>query len=214
MKIFLDTAQIDEIRKAHDIGLLDGVTTNPSLIAKSGRPLEEVAHDICKLIEGPVSIETTTLIANDLIKEGKKIAKIAKNAVVKIALTEEGLKACKALSSEGIKVNVTLCFSPTQALLAAKAGAAYISPFVGRLDDIATSGMELISQIVTIYQNYDFKTEVLVASVRHPTHVVEAALLGADVATMPFTVYKQLFKHTLTDIGLERFLKDWESVPK
>ena len=214
MKIFLDTAQINEIREANDLGLLDGVTTNPSLIAKSGRPFEEVAHDICKLIEGPVSIETTTLTAHDLIKEGKKIAKIAKNAVVKIALTEEGLKACKALSSEGIKVNVTLCFSPTQALLAAKAGAAYISPFVGRLDDIATSGMELISQIVTIYRNYDFKTEVLVASVRHPTHVVEAALLGADIATMPFSVFKQLFKHTLTDIGLERFLKDWESVPK
>lgn len=214
MKIFLDTAEVKEIREANDLGLLDGVTTNPSLIAKSGRPFEEVASEICDLIEGPVSIETTTLTANDLIKEGKKIAKIAKNAVVKIALTEQGLKACKALSSDGIKVNVTLCFSPTQALLAAKAGAAYISPFVGRLDDIATSGMELISEIVTIYRNYHFKTEVLVASVRHPIHVVRAALLGADVATMPFSIFKQLFKHTLTDIGLERFLKDWESVPK
>lgn len=214
MKIFLDTAEVKEIREAHDLGLLDGVTTNPSLIAKSGRPFEEVAAEICKLIEGPVSIETTSLMANDLIREGKKIAKIAKNAVVKIALTEQGLKACKALNSEGIKVNVTLCFSPAQALLAAKAGAAYISPFVGRLDDIATSGMNLISEIVTIYRNYHFKTEVLVASVRHPIHVVRAALLGADVATMPFSVFKQLFKHTLTDLGLERFLKDWESVPK
>lgn len=214
MKIFLDTAEINEIREANSLGLLDGVTTNPSLIAKSGRPFDEVTHEICKLVDGPVSIETTTPTADELIKEGKKIAKIAKNAVVKIALTGEGLKACKALNADGIKVNVTLCFSPTQALLAAKAGAAYISPFVGRLDDYATSGMELISQIVTIYRNYKFRTEVLVASVRHPIHVTEAALLGADVATMPFSVFKQLFKHSLTDIGLERFLKDWESVPK
>ncbi|OGQ61257.1 MAG: fructose-6-phosphate aldolase [Deltaproteobacteria bacterium RIFCSPLOWO2_12_FULL_38_8] len=214
MKFFIDTADIKEIKEASELGILDGVTTNPSLIAKTGRPFKSVIDDICKAVNGPISVETTTLKVKELIEEGKKIAKIHKNVVVKLACNMDGLKACKALSSEGIKVNVTLCFSPTQALFAAKAGATYISPFVGRLDDISHSGMDLIQQIVTIYKNYNFKTEVLVASIRHPLHVVEAALMGAHVATMPFNVITQLFKHPLTDIGLERFLKDWEKVPK
>ncbi len=214
MKFFIDTADVTEIREAASLGVLDGVTTNPSLIAKTGRPYKEVISDICKLVNGPISVETTTLKASDLIEEGQKISKIHSNVVVKLACTVDGLKACKALSSDGIRVNMTLCFSPTQALIAAKAGASYISPFVGRLDDISESGMDLIRQIVTIYKNYHFPTEVLVASIRHPLHVVEAALMGAHVATMPFNVLTQLFKHPLTDSGLERFLKDWEKVPK
>ena len=214
MKFFLDTADVHEIREAVSLGVLDGVTTNPSLIAKTGRPYKEVVSEICKLVNGPISVETTTLKAHDLIEEGQKIAKIHSNVVVKLACTVDGLKACKALSSDDIRVNMTLCFSPTQALIAAKAGASYISPFVGRLDDISESGMDLIKQIVTIYKNYHFSTEVLVASIRHPLHIVEAALLGAHVATMPFNVLTQLFKHPLTDSGLERFLKDWEKVPK
>jgi len=214
MKFFIDTADINEIREAKSLGVLDGVTTNPSLIAKTGRPYKEVISDICKLVNGPISVETTTLKASDLIEEGQKISKIHSNVVVKLACTVDGLKACKALSSDGIHVNMTLCFSPTQALIAAKAGATYISPFVGRLDDISESGMDLIRQIITIYKNYHFPTEVLVASIRHPLHVVEAAMLGAHVATLPFNVLTQLFKHPLTDSGLERFLKDWEKVPK
>jgi len=214
MKFFIDTADVEEIRQAKSLGLLDGVTTNPSLIAKTGRPFREVVDEICKLVDGPISVETTTLSARELIAEGQALAKIHKNVVVKVALTEEGLKACKALTSDGLHVNVTLCFSAAQALLAAKAGATYISPFVGRLDDIAESGMGLIQQIVTIYKNYDFKTQILVASIRHPMHVVESALLGAHVATIPFNVIQQLSKHPLTDIGLKRFLKDWEKVPK
>ena len=214
MKFFIDTADVTEIREAASLGVLDGVTTNPSLIAKTGRPYKEVVSEICKLVNGPISVETTTLKASDLIEEGQKIAKIHPNVVVKLACTVDGLKACKALSSDGIRVNMTLCFSPTQALIAAKAGASYISPFVGRLDDIAESGMDLIRQIVTIYKNYHFPTEVLVASIRHPLHVVEAAMLGAHVATIPFNVLTQLFKHPLTDSGLSAFLKDWEKVPK
>ena len=214
MKFFIDTADVEEIRQAKSLGLLDGVTTNPSLIAKTGRPFREVVDEICKLVDGPISVETTTLSARELIAEGQALAKIHKNVVIKVALTEEGLKACKALTSDGLHVNVTLCFSAAQALLAAKAGATYISPFVGRLDDIAESGMGLIQQIVTIYKNYDFKTQILVASIRHPMHVVESALLGAHVATIPFNVIQQLSKHPLTDIGLKRFLKDWEKVPK
>lgn len=214
MKFFIDTADVKEIREAEALGILDGVTTNPSLIAKTGRPFKEVIEEICKIVHGPISAETTTLHAEDVIEEGHQLAKIHKNIVVKVACNMDGLKACKALSSEGIKVNVTLCFSPNQALLAAKAGATYISPFVGRLDDISHSGMGLIRQIATIYKNYNFKTEILVASIRHPLHVVEAAEIGAHVATMPFSVITQLFKHPLTDLGLERFLKDWEKVPK
>ena len=214
MKFFIDTADVTEIREAASLSVLDGVTTNPSLIAKTGRPYKEVISDICKLVNGPISVETTTLKASDLIEEGQKIAKIHSNVVVKLACTVDGLKACKALSSDGIRTNMTLCFSPTQALIAAKAGASYISPFVGRLDDIAESGMDLIRQIVTIYKNYHFPTEVLVASIRHPLHVVEAAMLGAHVSTMPFNFLTQLFKHPLTDSGLSAFLKDWEKVPK
>ena len=214
MKFFIDTADVQEIREAKSLGVLDGVTTNPSLIAKTGRPYKEVISDICKLVNGPISVETTLLKASDLIEEGQKIAKIHSNVVVKLASTVDGLKACKALSSDGIRINMTLCFSPAQALIAAKAGATYISPFVGRLDDISESGMDLIRQIVTIYKNYHFSTEVLVASIRHPLHVVEAALIGAHVATMPFNVLTQLFKHPLTESGLSAFLKDWEKVPK
>ena len=213
MKFFLDTADIHEIREAHSMGLIDGVTTNPSLIAKTGRGFDEVVSEICSLIEGPVSLETVSLEAEGMVQEGEKLIRYGKNVVVKVPLTHEGLKAVRSLKSKGIKSNVTLCFSPVQALLAAKAGAAYISPFVGRLDDISCNGMEVIEQIVKIYKNYNYSTEVLVASVRHPIHVLTAALLGADVATVPFVVIKQLVQHPLTDIGVERFLKDWEKVP-
>ncbi|MDP6559917.1 MAG: fructose-6-phosphate aldolase [Candidatus Binatia bacterium] len=213
MKFFLDTADIHEIREAHSMGLIDGVTTNPSLIAKTGRGFDEVVSEICSLIEGPVSLETVSLEAEGMVQEGEKLTRYGKNVVVKVPLTHEGLKAVRSLKSKGIKSNVTLCFSPVQALLAAKAGAAYISPFVGRLDDISCNGMEVIEQIVKIYKNYNYSTEVLVASVRHPIHVLTAALLGADVATVPFVVIKQLVQHPLTDIGVERFLKDWEKVP-
>lgn len=214
MKFFIDTADIDEIKDAKELGLLDGVTTNPSLIAKTRRPFRDVVDEICKMVDGPISVETTHVSARDLIKEGQDFSKIHKNVVVKVALTEDGLKACKALSTDGIKVNVTLCFSASQALLAAKVGAEYISPFIGRLDDVSEIGMNLISQISTIYKNYHFKTKILAASIRHPVHVVEAALIGADVATMPLKVMKQLFKHPLTDIGLKQFLNDWEKVPR
>lgn len=213
MKFFIDTADIQEIREAHSLGLIDGVTTNPSLIAKTGRGFSEVVSEICALVQGPVSLETVSQEAAGMAREGEQLMRYGKNVVVKVPSTTEGLKAVRLLGERGIKTNVTLCFSPVQALLAAKAGAAYISPFVGRLDDISQSGMELIEQIVKIYVNYKFTTEVLVASIRNPIHVMTAALMGAHVATMPYAVIKQLAQHPLTDIGMERFLKDWEKVP-
>lgn len=214
MKIFIDSADINEIKEANDMGVIDGVTTNPSLIAKTKRPFAEVIKEICDIVDGPISAETVTLEADSIFKEALKLAKIHNNIVVKIPLMTEGLKAVKMCAAEGIKTNVTLCFSANQALLAAKAGATYISPFVGRLDDIAHIGMDLIEQIVTIYQNYDFATQVLVASVRNPIHVLEAAQMGADVSTIPFSVIQQLAKHPLSDIGIKKFLADWEKVPK
>ncbi|MCL5021383.1 MAG: fructose-6-phosphate aldolase [Bacteroidetes bacterium] len=212
MKFFIDTANLDEIKEAAELGILDGVTTNPSLVAKEKYDIsfKELIGEICKIVPGPVSAEVVSTDVEGMMNEAHDLAKIASNVVVKIPLIKEGLKAVKRLKSEGIKTNVTLCFSPNQALLAAKAGASFISPFIGRLDDISTEGMELIEQIVTIYGNYGFDTEVLVASVRHPMHVAQAALLGADVVTMPFKVIDQLIKHPLTDIGLERFLADWK----
>jgi transaldolase len=214
MKFYLDTASVKEIQEAASLGLLDGVTTNPSLVAKEGRVFREVLVEICNLVDGPISAEVVSLEADAMVKEGRELAKIHKNIVVKVPLIAEGLKATKRLAAEGIKVNVTLCFSPTQALLAAKAGAWCVSPFIGRLDDISSNGMELIRQIVTIYKNYDFKTYVLVASVRHPQHVVEAALAGGHICTMPFAIFQQMVKHPLTDIGLKKFLADWEAQNK
>lgn len=210
MKFFIDTADVGEIRDLAATGLVDGVTTNPSLVAKTGRAFLEVVKEICAVVEGPVSAEVTATDFDTMLKEGHKLARIADNVAVKVPLTPHGLKTCKALASEGIKVNVTLCFSPAQAILAAKAGAAYISPFVGRLDDIGTDGMGLIADIVQIYRSYDlFTTEVLVASVRHPIHVVESAKMGADVVTLPPAVLRQMFNHPLTDKGLAAFLADW-----
>lgn len=214
MKFFLDTANVKEIQEAASLGLLDGVTTNPSLVAKEGRSFKEMLIEICKIVDGPISAEVVSLEANAMVKEGKDLAKIHKNIVVKVPLIAEGLKATKRLAAEGIKVNVTLCFSPTQALLAAKAGAWCVSPFIGRLDDISSNGMELIRQILTIYRNYDYKTLVLVASVRHPQHVVEAALAGGHICTMPFAIFQQMVKHPLTDSGLKKFLADWEAQTK
>jgi len=214
MKFFLDTANVKEIQEAASLGLLDGVTTNPSLVAKEGRSFKEVLIEICNIVDGPISAEVVSLEANAMVKEGKELAKIHKNIVVKVPLIAEGLKATKKMAAEGIKVNVTLCFSPTQALLAAKAGAWCVSPFIGRLDDISSNGMELIRQILTIYHNYDFKTQVLVASVRHPQHVVEAALAGGHICTMPFSIFQQMVKHPLTDNGLKKFLADWEAQAK
>jgi transaldolase len=214
MKFFLDTANVKEIQEAASLGLLDGVTTNPSLVAKEGRSFKEVLVEICNIVDGPISAEVVSLDADAMVKEGKELVKIHKNIVVKVPLIAEGLKATKRLAAEGIKVNVTLCFSPTQALLAAKAGAWCVSPFIGRLDDISSNGMELIRQILTIYRNYDYKTQVLVASVRHPQHVVEAALAGGHICTMPFSIFQQMVKHPLTDIGLKKFLADWEAQTK
>jgi transaldolase len=214
MKFFLDTANVKEILEAAGLGLLDGVTTNPSLVAKEGRIFKEVLVEICKIVDGPISAEVVSLEADAMVKEGKELAKIHKNIVVKVPLIAEGLKATKRMAAEGIKVNVTLCFSPTQALLAAKAGAWCVSPFIGRLDDISSNGMELIRQILTIYRNYDYKTLVLVASVRHPQHVVEAALAGGHICTMPFSIFQQMVKHPLTDNGLKKFLADWEAQAK
>ncbi|MEQ8388874.1 MAG: fructose-6-phosphate aldolase [Alphaproteobacteria bacterium] len=211
MKFFVDTADLDEIRELAQTGLLDGVTTNPSLIAKSGGDFLEVVGEICRIVPGPVSAEVTATDYPTMLKEAEKLVAIAENVTVKVPLTVDGLKACRALSMERHKVNVTLCFSPAQAILAAKAGASFVSPFVGRLDDIGENGMGLIQQICEIYDNYpEFRTEVLVASVRHPVHVVEAARLGADVATLPPKVLRQMFNHPLTDKGLEAFLADWE----
>ena len=213
MKFFIDTADINEIKAAMEMGLIDGVTTNPTLISKTGRPFLEVAKEIVKTVPGPVSLEVVSLDTQGMVDEARQLAKFGDNVVIKIPMTTEGLKAVKILSSEGIKTNVTLVFSPLQALLAAKAGATYVSPFVGRLDDVGHDGMELISPVVQIYENYGFETEIIVASVRHPQHVLQAALIGADIATIPFKVIKQLAKHPLTDIGIERFLEDWAKVP-
>jgi transaldolase len=211
MKIFLDTADIEEIREGASLGVVDGVTTNPSLIAKTGRTLEEVAKEICEIVDGPLSLEVVSTKADGMIEEARSLAAIHKNVVVKIPMIREGLKALNVISQEGIRVNVTLIFSPLQALLAAKNGAAYVSPFVGRLDDIATDGMNLIAEIVEVFDAYGFETEVLVASVRHPMHILQAARLGADVATIPLKVLEQMLKHPLTDIGLEKFLADWRN---
>jgi transaldolase len=212
MKLFIDTGNIADIQKLVDVGIIDGVTTNPSLLAKEPGDYRENLKKICEIVQGPVSGEVTATDFAGMMREGRDIAAIHQHMVVKVPLTRDGIKACKALSGDGIKVNVTLCFSPAQALLAAKAGATFVSPFVGRLDDISTDGMELIRDIVMIFDNYDFTTEILVASARHPLHVVTAAKLGADVATCPAAVIDALFNHPLTNIGLERFLKDWEKV--
>jgi len=214
MKIFIDTADVAAIREYAAIGIVDGVTTNPSLIAKTGRRFEEVVQEICAVVDGPISAEAIATDSKAMIPEARALAKIHRNIVVKIPMTAEGLKTVRAVSAEGIKTNVTLCFSSPQALLAAKAGATYISPFVGRLDDVSTDGMGLIEEIVEIYSNYDFDTEVLVASIRHPLHFVEAARLGAHVATVPPNVLGQLLRHPLTDLGIEKFLADWAKVPK
>ncbi len=212
MKIFLDTANVDEIREAASMGLLDGITTNPSLVAKEGRDFKEVLKEICSIVDGDISAEVVSTDVNGMLKEGRELAKVHDNIVVKVPLIPEGLKATKVFKAEGIRTNVTLCFSPNQALLAAKAGAYIISPFVGRLDDISEIGMNLIQQILTIYNNYGFSTQVLVASIRNPIHVVESAMMGAHIATMPYSVFKQLAKHPLTDIGLEKFLSDWNKM--
>jgi len=210
MKFFIDTANINEIKEAAALGILDGVTTNPSLVSKEGKDFRKLLDEILAIVDGPVSAEVISTDYEGILKEAHDLVKTHKNIVVKVPVIKEGLKAVRTLSSENIKTNVTLCFSASQALLAAKAGATYISPFVGRLDDISHDGMELISQIVQIYKNYNYKTEVLVASIRHPLHLVEAALMGADVCTMPFSVIDKLFNHPLTDLGLEKFLSDWK----
>lgn len=213
MKIFIDTANLDEIKQAADMGILDGVTTNPSLVSKEGhKDFRSMLEKIAAIVDGDISAEVVSTNCEDIVKEGRELAKIHKNIVVKVPLISEGLKAVKIFAAEGIRTNVTLCFSASQAILAAKAGAYIISPFVGRLDDISQNGMELISQIVQIYDNYDYKTQVLVASVRHPLHFVDGALIGADIATMPFKVIEQLVKHPLTDIGLQKFLDDWKKL--
>ncbi|MGB9600414.1 MAG: fructose-6-phosphate aldolase [Myxococcota bacterium] len=214
MKIFIDTADIQEIREANRIGIIDGVTTNPSLIAKTGRKFEEVIQDIIKEVDGPISVEVISLEADGMVEEGRRFAKIHKNITIKIPMTTEGLKAVKVLSKEQIKTNVTLVFSPIQALLAAKAGATFVSPFVGRLDDINQDGFELVEQIVEIYNNYEFTTEVIAASIRNPVHVLRAALCGCHIATIPYSTILQLTKHPLTDAGIKKFLEDWQRVPK
>lgn len=214
MKFFIDTADTDQIRAAAAIGVLDGVTTNPSLIAKSGRPFKEVIVEICDLVDGPVSAEVTAMEAEAMLDEAREYASWAQNVIIKLPLTPDGLRACKTLTEEGIDTNVTLCFSTNQALLAARAGATYISPFIGRLDDLGHDGMELIGEIVTAYENYPtIDTQVLVASIRHPRHVTDAALLGAHVSTVPPAVIDKMFKHPMTDLGLEKFLADWKKVP-
>lgn len=214
MKFFIDTADTNEIRQAADMGIIDGVTTNPSLIAKSGKDFHAVIKEICEIVDGPISAEVVALDAAGMLKEGRELAGFHKNIVVKVPLTEDGLKATKQFTKEGIRTNVTLCFSATQALLAAKAGASYISPFIGRLDDVSQDGMELIREIRTIYDNYSFKTEILAASIRHPLHVRDAALVGADVSTCPLKILQMLVKHPLTDAGLKSFLADWEKRKK
>ncbi len=212
MKFFIDTANIDEIKQGMDLGMVDGVTTNPSLVAKEGREFTELIKEITSIVEGPVSAEVVSLDTDGMVREARNLAGIADNIVVKIPLVENGLKAVKILTQEGIKTNVTLCFSPLQALMAAKAGATFISPFVGRLDDIGHRGMDLVEEIITIYDNYGFETEVIVASIRNPMHVLDAALMGADISTIPFKVIQQLIKHPLTKIGLDKFLSDWKKL--
>ncbi|MCD6375036.1 MAG: fructose-6-phosphate aldolase [Caldisericaceae bacterium] len=212
MKFFIDTANIEQIKEAASLGVLDGVTTNPTLVSKEKGEPREIYRAICEIVDGPVSAEAVSLDADGMVKEGRELAAIHDNIVVKITMTKEGLKAVKRLTAEGIKTNVTLVFNPIQALLAARAGATFVSPFVGRLDDIATPGMELIGQIKQIFENYMIETEIIVASIRHPMHVVEAAMYGADIATIPFAVIEKMIKHPLTDIGIERFLADWEKV--
>jgi transaldolase len=214
MKFFIDTANLEEIKKGVEMGMVDGVTTNPSLIARENKPFEEIIAEICKIVDGPVSAEVVSLEAEGMLAEARKLAKLAENIVVKIPMVVEGMKAVKKLTAEGIKTNVTLVFSAAQALLAAKAGATYVSPFVGRLDDIGNPGMDLISDIVTIYDNYGYQSEIIVASIRSPQHVLDAALIGADIATIPFKVIAQLAKHPLTDLGIEQFLADWEKRKK
>ena len=214
MKFFIDTANIQEIKEGIMLGMVDGVTTNPSLVAKEKKGFDKVIRDILDIVDGPVSLEVISLDAEGMVREGRKLAKLGSNVVVKVPMTEEGLKATRIFANEGIRINQTLVFSPLQALMAAKAGAAYVSPFVGRLDDIAHDGMEIVDQIIMILDNYGYDTEVIVASVRHPRHVLEAALMGADIATIPFKVIAQLAKHPLTDKGIEAFLADWKKVPK
>lgn len=214
MQIFLDTANLDQIKEAASWGILNGATTNPTLVSKENLKFEDLIKKICKVVPGPVSVECVSTKSKDIIKEARGLAKLADNVVVKIPICVEGLKAIKVLSREGIKVNTTLIFSPNQALLAAKAGARFVSPFIGRLDDISHQGMDLVDEIITIFNNYGFETEVIVASIRHPLHVVEAALMGADIATVPFAVLEKMVKHPLTDIGMEKFLKDWSKVKR
>ena len=214
MKFFIDTANVKEIREAASLGVVDGVTTNPSLIAKEGRDFRQVISEICAIVDGPISAEAVSLEADKMVAEGEDLAKIHKNIVVKLPMTKDGLKATKVLADKGIRVNMTLVFSPTQALLAAKVGAAYVSPFVGRLDDISHYGMDLVRQVLAIYNNYGYATEVIVASVRNPLHVLDAAMAGAHIATIPFNVIDQLAKHPLTDIGIEKFLADWKKLEK
>ncbi|MHB8843811.1 MAG: fructose-6-phosphate aldolase [Nitrospirota bacterium] len=214
MKFFIDTANVKEIREAASLGVVDGVTTNPSLIAKEGRDFRQVISEICSIVDGPISAEAVSLEADKMVAEGEDLAKIHRNVVVKLPMTKDGLKATRVLAGKGIRVNMTLVFSPMQALLAAKVGAAYVSPFVGRLDDISHYGMDLVRQIMTIYNNYGYATEVIVASVRNPLHVVDAAMAGAHIATIPFSVIDQLAKHPLTDIGIEKFLADWRKLEK
>ncbi len=210
MKIFLDTANVAEIKEAASLGVLDGVTTNPSLVAKEKRDFKQVLEEICATVKGPVSAEVVSTDYNGMVREGQELAKIHSNIVVKVPIIKEGLKAIKTLSAEGVRINCTLIFQPMQALLAAKAGATFVSPFIGRLDDVSQAGMEIISQIRQIFDNYGIETEILAASLRHPMHALEAALLGADIGTMPYSVFEQLIKHPLTDVGLKRFLEDWE----
>jgi transaldolase len=214
MKFFIDTANIDEIKKGVEMGMVDGVTTNPSLIAKEDKPFEEILKEICETVDGPISAEVVSLDADGMVAEGRELAKIHDNIVIKVPMITEGLKAVKRFADEGIKTNVTLVFSASQALLAAKAGASFVSPFVGRLDDISLTGMDLVSEIMAIYDNYGFQTEVIVASVRSPMHVLDSALMGAHIATIPLKVIEQLAKHPLTDIGMEKFLADWEKRKK
>jgi transaldolase len=209
MKLFIDSANLDEVREL--AWLVDGVTTNPSLVAREKAPFEETIARLCELVDGPVSAEVMSLVADEMVREARPLARIHKNVVIKVPMTEQGMKAVRALSAEGIRTNVTLVFSANQALVAAKCGASYVSPFVGRVDDVGGGGMDLISDILDVFQNYVFPTEIIVASVRHPRHVFEAASLGADIATVPHAVLKQLFRHPLTDIGVERFLKDWQA---
>ncbi|MCX5814078.1 MAG: fructose-6-phosphate aldolase [Proteobacteria bacterium] len=214
MKFFIDTANIEEIKKGIEMGLVDGVTTNPSLLSKEKKAPEAVIKEILSLVDGPVSLEVIATDSRGMCEEARKLASLGSNAVIKIPMTEEGIKAVRMLSQEGIKTNVTLIFQPLQALIAAKAGASYVSPFIGRLDDISSRGMGIIEETAAIFSNYGFETEIIVASIRNPVHVLDAALIGADIATIPFNVMKQLISHPLTDIGLEKFLKDWESIKK